>query len=425
MHKDAKPLWGPVMPDQRDDKLPPPGKGESGPDQAEARDQDAKPAEGQGPQQPAPGKTEEKPKPGPLANPAVRLGLMLGGAIILVIIIIFVSIWWIHGRFVQGTNDAYLQADQVTISPKIQGYVEKVLVTDNQMVRQGQPLVQIDGSTYQAAMDQQTATVAARQADIVAAQRQVTQQTAALDQARANLAGAQATAAYAAGEADRYKALTAQGVETAAQTAQMVNQSNTAAAQARADAAAVHQAQLQIATQQAQVGQAQAQLKAAQAQVASAQININDTVLRASIAGRIGDRQVRVGQFVQPGTRLMDVVPTQDIYLVANFKETQIGRMRIGQAAVVKIDALQGRKVDAILDSFAPGTGAQFALLPPENAAGNFTKIVQRVPVRFRLVHLTNDDRAVLLPGLSATVSVDTTKAPVVRPAADQTGLPR
>ena len=413
------------MPDQRDDKLPAPGKDNSGADNTEARDQDAQPADGRKPQQQAPDKTQEKAKPGPLANPAVRLGLILGGAVILIAILIFVSIWWIHGRFVQGTNDAYLQADQVTISPKIQGYVDKVLVTDNQMVQQGQPLVQIDGSTYQATMDEQTATVAARQADIVAAQRQVTQQTAALDQARATLAGAQATAAYAGGEADRYKTLTAQGVETAAQTAQMVNQSSTAAAQARADAAAVHQAQLQIATQQAQVGQAQAQLKAAQAQVASAQININDTVLRASIAGRIGDRQVRVGQFVQPGTRLMDVVPTQDIYLVANFKETQIGRMRIGQAAVVKIDALQGRKVDAVIDSFAPGTGAQFALLPPENATGNFTKIVQRVPVRFRLIHLTDDDRAVLLPGLSATVSVDTTKPPIVRPAADQTGLPR
>ena len=406
------------MPDQRDDKLPSSGK-----DDAEARDQnaDTKPAD----QQKAPDQKAEDKKPGPLANPAVRLGLLIGGIVILVAIAIFLFTWWVHGRFVQGTNDAYLQADKVTISPKIQGYVDKVLVTDNQMVQPGQALVQIDGSTYQAAMDQQTAAVAARQADIVAAQKQVTQQSAALDQARATLAGAQATAAYAAGEANRYKTLNAQGVETAAQAAQMVNQANTAAAQARANAAAVHQAQLQIATQQAQVGQAEAQLKAAQAQVASAQINLNDTTLRASIAGRIGDKQVRVGQFVQPGTRLMDVVPTTDIYLVANFKETQIGRMRIGQAATVKIDALQGRKVDAVIDSFAPGTGAQFALLPPENATGNFTKIVQRVPVRFRLLHLSNDDRTVLLPGLSATVSVDTTKAPVVRAAADQTGQPR
>jgi len=408
------------MPDQRDDKLPSPGK-----DNAEARDQ------GQAPEpKPAgdrPETEDKKPddkKPGPLANPAVRLGLLIAGVVILAGILIFGFTWWVHGRFVQGTNDAYLQADKVTISPKIQGYVDKVLVSDNQMVRPGQALVQIDGSTYQAALDQQTAAVAARQADIVAAEKQVTEQTAALDQARAQLAGAQATAAYASGEATRYKTLNAQGVETAARAAQAVNQANTAAAQARANAAAVRQAQLQIATLKAQVGQAEAQLKAAQAQVASAQINIGDTTLRASIAGRIGDKQVRVGQFVQPGTRLMDVVPTGDIYLVANFKETQIGRMRIGQAATVKIDALQGRTIDAVLDSFAPGTGAQFALLPPENATGNFTKIVQRVPVRFRLTHLSSDDRTVLLPGLSATVTVDTTKAPVARPAAGQTGEP-
>ena len=397
------------MADQRDDKLPASGK-----DNPEARDQAKPPAGTNAPRQgQAPDETEDKSKSGPLANPAVRLGLLIGGIVVLIGIAIFVTIWWVHGRFVQGTDDAYLQADQVTVSPKIQGYVDKVLVADNQMVQAGQPLVQIDGSTYQAAMDQQVATVNARQADITAAQRQAAEQGAALDQARASLAGAQATAAYAGGEATRYRNLSNQGVETAAQAAQAANQASTAAAQARASAAAVHQAQLQIAASQAQVGQAQAQLKAAQAQVASAQININDTTLRASIAGRIGDRQVRVGQFVQPGTRLMDVVPTQSLYLVANFKETQIGRMRIGQAATVKIDALQGKKVDAVLDSFAPGTGAQFALLPPENATGNFTKIVQRVPVRFRLVHLTNDDRAVLLPGLSATVTVDTTKPPV------------
>jgi len=390
------------MADQRDDKLP------EGRDQTRPPPADSKAA---------PNQAQDKSKPGPLANPAVRMGLIVGGAIVLIGVLVFVAGWWLHGRFVQGTDDAYLQADKVTVSPKIQGYVDKVLVADNQMVQPGQALVQIDGSTYQAALDQQTAAVNARQADITAAEREAAEQSAALDQARATLAGAQATAAYAGAEAARYRTLSAQGVETAARAAQAVNQRDTAISQARAAAAAVHQAQLQIAASQAQVGQAEAQLKAAQAQVASARININDTTLRAAIAGRIGDRQVRVGQFVQPGTRLMDVVPTQNLYLVANFKETQIGRMRVGQAATVKIDALQGRKVDAVLDSFAPGTGAQFALLPPENATGNFTKIVQRVPVRFRLVHLTNDDRAVLLPGLSATVTVDTTKPPVTRQA--------
>ncbi len=395
------------MADQRDDKLntppAPQGKGEA----------KAKPPADEKPSPDAP-KEEAKPadKPSPLKNPAVRLGLIIAGLVILAGVVIFLLVWWTHGRFVQSTNDAYLQADKVTVSPKIQGYVEKVLVADNQIVQAGQPLVQIDAATYQTALDQQVAAVNARQADIVAAQKQVAQQRAALDQAQATFTGAQATSDFARSEANRYRNLSAQGVETAERSAQAANQSDQAAAQARANAAAVHQAQLQIATMQAQVGQAEAQLRAAQAQVESAQINVNDTILRASVAGRIGDKTVRIGQFVAPGTRLMDVVPVTDIYLVANFKETQIGRMRVGQAATVKIDALQGRKVDAVIDSFAPGTGAQFALLPPENATGNFTKIVQRVPVRFRL-KVRDEDRAVLLPGLSATVTVDTTKPPV------------
>ena len=401
------------MPDQRDDKLSTPSESQGGAKARAKARADEKPSpdapQGQNPDQ---GQAKPENKPSPLKNPAVRVGLIIAGLVILAGIVIFLIIWWTHGRFVQSTNDAYLQADKVTVSPKIQGYVEKVLVADNQIVKAGQPLVQIDGSTYQTALDQQTAAVNARQADIIAAQKQVAQQRAALDQAEATLSGAQATSDYARNEAARYRNLSAQGVETAERSAQAANQSDQATAQARANAAAVHQAHLQIATMQAQVGQADAQLRAAQAQVESAQINVNDTLLRASVAGRVGDRTVRVGQFVSPGTRLMDVVPVTDIYLVANFKETQIGRMRVGQAAIVKIDALQGRKIDAVIDSFAPGTGAQFALLPPENATGNFTKIVQRVPVRFRL-NVRDEDRAVLLPGLSATVKVDTTKAPV------------
>ncbi len=136
-------------------------------------------------------------------------------------------------------------------------------------------------------------------------------------------------------------------------------------------------------------------------------MNLGDTVVASAIDGRIGDRSVRVGQYVAPGTRLMSVVPVADLYIVANFKENQIGRMRAGQPVNVHIDALPGREISGVVDSFAPGTGSQFALLPPENATGNFTKIVQRVPVRIRL-RAAPEVRKVLLPGLSATVKVDT-----------------
>jgi membrane fusion protein (multidrug efflux system) len=357
-----------------------------------------------------PGKDTPKLR-SPLKNPVVRAGLIVAGLALLGLgLIVFIG-WWTHGRFVQGTNDAYVRADQVTVSPKVNGYVEAVYVADNQAVTAGQPLVKIDTASYDATLAGQLANVAARRADIEAAQRQVAQQQASVDQANAQSKGAEQTAAYAAREAERYRVLSGQGVETQERFAQAVNQRDQADTAVRTDRAAGLQAQRQIATLQAQIDQARAQLQAAQAQVTSAQINVGDTLLRASIAGRIGDKSVRVGQFVQAGARLMSVVPVQDVYLVANFKETQIGRMRIGQVASASLDAFGGRRIEAVLDSFAPGTGAQFALLPPENATGNFTKIVQRVPVRFRL-RPPADLRERILPGLSATVTVDTTKPP-------------
>jgi membrane fusion protein (multidrug efflux system) len=292
--------------------------------------------------------------------------------------------------------------------------VEQVFVRDNQAVVVGQPLLRIDSGPYTATLAQQAATVDARRADISAAADQIAQQRAVVEQSRAQLAGANANASYTAREAERYRILSAQGVETPEHAAQSRNQHDQAAATAKADAAAVRQAERQIATLQAQAGQSKAQLEAAQAQVDNAKLNLGDTLIRASIAGQIGDKTVQVGQFVQPGTRLMSIVPVTAIYLVANFKETQIGAMRVGQSAKVKIDALGGRLLDASVDSFSPGTGAQFALLPPENATGNFTKIVQRVPVRLRLT-IPKDLQGRLLPGLSATVKVDTSKPPQER----------
>jgi membrane fusion protein (multidrug efflux system) len=342
----------------------------------------------------------------------VRVWVLIGIVILLAVVAVLGLNWWTHGRFVQTTDDAYLHADQVTVAPKVSGYVDQVYVAENQTVAPGQPLVRIDARSYQAALAQQSAAIDARRADIALSERQLAQQEAAIDQSRAQLAGAQANAVYAAHEAERYKTLSSEGVETQERAAQAKNQQDQAAAALKADAAALAVAQRQIAALHAQIEQAKAQLEGAQAQANAAQLNVGDTLLRASIAGRIGDKTVQLGQFVQPGTRLMSIVPTAQIYLVANFKETQIGRMRIGQPATVKIDALGGQTIEGRVESFAPGTGAQFALLPPENATGNFTKIVQRVPVRFSL-QAPADIADHLLPGLSATVEVDTTRLPV------------
>jgi membrane fusion protein (multidrug efflux system) len=201
--------------------------------------------------------------------------------------------------------------------------------------------------------------------------------------------------------------LVSAGAETGERLAELRNSYNQAAATVDADKAALESAQRQIGATQAQILQARAQLDASAASAESTRLDAEDTVVKSPIAGRVGDRTVRVGQYVQPGTRLLTIVPVQDIYLEANFKETQIGLMRAGQPATIHVDALAGGDLHGTVASFSPGTGSEFALLPPQNATGNFTKIVQRVPVRIH-IDAGEEARKVLMPGLSVTVKVDT-----------------
>jgi membrane fusion protein (multidrug efflux system) len=328
-------------------------------------------------------------------------------AVALIVGVIFGVRWWTIGRFVESTDDAYLQADSVTIAPKVSGYVAEVFVTDNQAVEAGEPLVRLDSRQYQAILEQATAAIAARKADIERGAAELLQQQANIAQARAQLQGARSSEAHALEEVKRYEPLVATGAETNEKLADLSNALNQAQATVAADTAAVQAAERQPATTQAQIDEARAQLQAAEANTRQAQLDQQDTLVRSTLAGRVGDRTVRVGQFAQPGTRLMTVVPVQDIYLVANFKETQIGLMRAGQPATIHVDALPGTDLHGKVVSFSPGTGSEFALLPPQNATGNFTKIVQRIPVR---IHIDAGDeaRSVLVPGLSVTVRVDT-----------------
>jgi membrane fusion protein (multidrug efflux system) len=315
--------------------------------------------------------------------------------------------WLVYGRYIESTDDAYLRADTVTVAPRVNGYIDQIYVVDNQFVKAGDPLVRIDLRNYKALMSQQDAAVDARNADIQAAESQITQQQAAVESARAQLVGAVANAKFAQDEADRFKGLRDQGVETDERYAQAVNQRNQTAAAVLGAQANVKVAQRQLDTVRSQVNQSHAQLEGAKAAANTARLNLDDTIVRASIDGRIGDKTAQVGQFVQPGTRLMSVVPVQDVYLVANFKETQVRRMKVGQKAAIKVDAVGDAEIDGVIVSFAPGTGAQFALLPPENATGNFIKIVQRVPVRIKLTP-SKEVGPRLLPGLSVSVAIDT-----------------
>ncbi|ANN67002.1 HlyD family secretion protein [Bordetella bronchialis] len=362
-------------------------------------------------------------RPSPPAGgraPATRRRLILGGALLAAAAALaWGAQWWRVGRFIESTDDAYLQADSVTIAPKVSGYVMEVYVGDNQVVQAGDSLVRLDGRQYRAALDQAQATIDARQADIARAQAEIRQQDANVAQAQAQERVARLNAQHAQDEVKRYRPLAATGAETSERLANLANQRDQALATLAANQAAVQAAQAQIAVSTAQMAQARAQLEAAQASARQANLDLQDTVVRATQAGKIGDRTVRVGQYVQPGTRMMTVVPVQDVYLEANFKETQIGRMRPGQPATLHVDALPGRDLRGVVDSFSPGTGAQFALLPPENATGNFTKIVQRVPVRIR-IEADADTRKLLVPGLSVTAEVDTRSSPGAAPGAPE-----
>ncbi|WP_243049557.1 HlyD family secretion protein [Dyella sp. RRB7] len=332
------------------------------------------------------------------------------GIALAVVAVLALGYWWLVGRFMQSTDDAYLRADSMTVSPKVSGYVTDVYVGDNVTVKAGDPLVRLDGRQYQAALDQAQATVDAREADIQRAQAGILQQRAAIEQAKAQQQAAQVSSRHAEDEVRRYGPLATSGAESSDQLSVLISNRDQAQAALAADTAALDQAQAKIADLNAQIAQARAQLEAAQASARQAKLDLEDTLIRSSLAGRVGDRSVRVGQYAQPGTRMMTVVPVQSVYLTANFKETQIGQMRAGQHASVHVDALPGTELHGVVESFAPGTGSEFALLPPENATGNFTKIVQRVPVRIRL-DTDEQTRKLLVPGLSVTVKVDTRPA--------------
>ena len=315
--------------------------------------------------------------------------------------------WWIAlPPSSVSTDDAYLKADSTLIAPKVHGLVAAVLVRDNQTVKAGQPLVRLDDDDYRQALS-------AAQADVQTAQ-------AALDQfgAQRNLASANATAAQAAIRASdaesvraaadrkRFDRLVAQGDISRQQAEQARATALSAAADADKSRAGYAASEAQLAVVDQTRGQLLAAVARAQAALTLARQNLAHTVIRAPVDGVVGDRQVQIGEYVQPGTQLLTLVPLDTLYVVANFKETQTARMLAGQKAHVAIDALAGETLDGTVESFAPGSGSEFSLLPFEPATGNFTRIVQRVPVRIRFA-AGQPDVARLRPGLSADVQVD------------------
>ncbi len=315
--------------------------------------------------------------------------------------------WWTALRFLESTDDAYVASDVSVISPKVEGYIKAVAIRENQAVKKGAVLFVIDDSDFAAKVAQGQAAVATEEAALATFASRLDLQQAMIAQAQATVQSADADLTRTQQDFKRYSALMTTDFASRQRYEQAQADARKAEAEAAKSRAALAAAQSQLGVLRSQQQEEQARLQQARANLKLAQNDLDNTVIRAPISGVAGNRAGQVGQYVKPGTELLSVVPLPRVYVTANFKETQLTQMRPGQRAEVSVDAYPDHPLAGRIDSFAPASGAEFSLLPPDNATGNFTKIVQRVPVRIALPREGPLAR-LLRPGLSVTVTVDT-----------------
>ncbi|WP_445775155.1 HlyD family secretion protein [Shewanella sp.] len=320
--------------------------------------------------------------------------------------------WWLQVRFVESTDNAYVETDISSISVKVPGYIVQSAVSDNQHVNQGDVLAQLEDSQFVARVAQSQAVLASAQANLQTLAAKVDLQHALINQAKAAVVASQSEQLIAKQQLARSQKLKVSNYSSQNDVDQLQASFDSASAHVDEAQAALVAKQRELSVFNAQLLQAQADVDQAQASVELANIQLADTRITAPFPGIIGKRGALVGQYVQPGQALFSLVPDAQVWITANFKETQIQHMQPGQAVKVKLDAYPDQEFTGFIDSLAPASGSQFSLLPAENATGNFTKIVQRIPVRIRLD--TSSDAvgsARIFPGLSAVVKVDTAKA--------------
>jgi membrane fusion protein (multidrug efflux system) len=315
--------------------------------------------------------------------------------------------WWNVLRFLQSTDDAYVQSDVTLISPKIEGYIKKVKVADNQEVGEGAVLFVIDDRDFKAKVAQAEAAVAAEEAIIATYDSRLKLQQAVIEQAAASIVSVEADLARTQQDYKRYSALLSTDYASRQRFEQAQADARKGEAAVAKSRAAFAAEQEQLAVLRSQQREEQAKLQQARANLQLAHNDLDNTIIRAPVSGVAGNRAGQVGQYVKAGTQLLSLVPLSRVYVTANFKETQLTDMRPGQLAAVSVDAYPDLKIDGRIESFAPASGAQFSLLPPDNATGNFTKIVQRVPVRIALP-TSSPLIGRLRPGLSVTVTINT-----------------
>jgi membrane fusion protein, multidrug efflux system len=319
--------------------------------------------------------------------------------------------WWTEARFLEATDNAYVEGEISVVSPKVAGYVRELPAADNLLVAAGDVLAVIDDAEYRSRLASAQAEVEAALAAIGSTDSRIVLEHSLIAEKEAAVLGAQADLKRAQREYERVTSLMRDDIATrqrhdAAQAD--LSMMEAGLAKARASLAAGHD---QLGVLQAERREAEARAAEARARLDIARIEREDTVIRSPVAGVVGNRGVRLGQYVRAGTPLLSVVPLPDVHVVANFKETQLARMRPGQTALIHVDAFPDQPIRGTVESFAPASGSRFSLLPPENATGNFTKVVQRVPVRIAL-DAGNPLAGLLRPGLSVEASIDTRSGP-------------
>lgn len=331
--------------------------------------------------------------------------------------------WWLTHQDVESTDNAYIQADITTISPKVAGYVAEVPVSDNQAVSAGAILARLEDTDYRARVAEAEAAVAAARAGLDSIDSRLEAQNSVIAEAEAAVATEQAEQTLAQRELTRIQSLAKQDFASRQRL-------DTAASSAAKAQAGIAQARAKLQTARAQIDvlradrlRQEALLAQATASLALASDALDNTVIRAPRAGVVGNRGVRVGQYVGPGSHLMALVPLDEVWIDANFKETQIGALQPGQPVTIAVDAWPDTPVIGTVGSVSPASGAEFSLLPPENATGNFTKVVQRIPVRIE-IPADNPLAGKLRPGLSVVVSVDTSGQTPHRMTTDATPAP-
>jgi membrane fusion protein (multidrug efflux system) len=339
-----------------------------------------------------------------LAVAAAALAVVAGGGW-------YARDWWTTGRFIESTDDAYVGGNVTALAPHVSGFIAEVMVTDNQPVQAGQVLIRLDARDFQATLGHAAAVVAARRASLDGLRAQSILQQSTIRQQEADLASKTAQMNFTVQDAERYRslALTAAGSRQDAQRSASLEQQ--ARATVLAAAASLEAARQQLKVLEADTIAAEANLAQAESDLQTAQLNIGYTEIRAPIDGYVGNRAAQVGAYVTAGAYLLSVSPSQGLWVDANFKEDQLTRMKAGDSASVVADVLPGHVFHGRVASLAPGTGSVFSIIPAENATGNFTKIVQRVPVRV-VLDAGDPELRMLRPGLSTTARVDTRAAP-------------